>query len=58
MQRGSQGGGNPYECSAALGNLLVHHPGDGPSLVLLSHAVNCLVEKSALFSPIWELRGK
>jgi hypothetical protein len=41
-----------------LGNLLAENPGDGPSLVLLSRAVNQLIEEVADFSPVWELPGK
>jgi adenylate cyclase len=38
-----------------LGNLVIDHPGDWPSLVLLSRAVNALVGK---FDEVWELPGK
>jgi adenylate cyclase len=41
-----------------LGNLLIEHPGDGPSLVLLSRAVNALVEEPGEFDAVWELPGK
>ncbi|MBV8270462.1 MAG: adenylate/guanylate cyclase domain-containing protein [Planctomycetaceae bacterium] len=40
-----------------LGNLLSEHPDDGPSLVLLSRAVTCLIDP-ALFDPVWKLPGK
>jgi hypothetical protein len=33
----------------ALGRLVVEYPGDGPSLVLLSRAVNCLVDEPTGF---------
>jgi adenylate cyclase len=41
-----------------LGNLMLSFPGDGPSLLLLSRAVTCLVEEPASFDPVWELPGK
>jgi adenylate cyclase len=41
-----------------LGNLLALVPGDGPSLVLLSRAVECMIREPAAFSPVWELPGK
>ncbi len=41
-----------------LGNLLADHPGDGPSLVLLSRAVNALVEEPKPFDAVWPLPGK
>jgi adenylate cyclase len=41
-----------------LGNLLAAVPGDGPSLVLLSRAVECMVHEPADFSPVWQLPGK
>jgi adenylate cyclase len=40
------------------GNLLGKHPEDGPSLLLLSRAVNAMVETPADFDPVWELPGK
>jgi adenylate cyclase len=40
-----------------LGNLLIDHPADGPSLVLLSRAVNALVAEPDKFDPVWELPG-
>lgn len=44
--------------SRILGNLRGAYPDDGPALVLLSRAVNALVEKSPEFDPVWELPGK
>jgi len=41
-----------------LGNLLAAWPGDGPSLVLLSRAVDCMIREPREFSPVWELPGK
>ena len=41
-----------------LGNLLAEHPNDGPAILLLSRAVNCLVEDPNPFDPVWKLPGK
>jgi adenylate cyclase len=41
-----------------LGQLLDEHPNDGPSLVLMSRTVNCLVEEPETFDPVWQLPGK
>jgi len=41
-----------------LGRLIQEHPNDGPSLLLLSRAVNCLVEQPEKFDPIMVLDGK
>ena len=41
-----------------LGNLLVDFPDDGPSLVLLSRAVNFLVVEPDKVDTVWELPGK
>ncbi|HLN33632.1 MAG TPA: adenylate/guanylate cyclase domain-containing protein [Gemmataceae bacterium] len=41
-----------------LGNLLIEYPEDGPSLVLLSRAVNALIEEPKVFDPVWDLPGK
>lgn len=41
-----------------LGNLLATWPGDGPSLVLLSRSVDCMIREPRDFSPVWELPGK
>jgi hypothetical protein len=40
-----------------LGKLASDHPDDGPTLVLLSRAVKCMVEPDS-FNPVWELAGK
>jgi adenylate cyclase len=41
-----------------LGNLLAQHPSDGPALVLLSRAVNALIEEPAEFDAVWRMPGK
>jgi adenylate cyclase len=41
-----------------LGNLRGDFPDDGPALVLLSRAVNGMVEEPSPFDPVWELPGK
>jgi adenylate cyclase len=41
-----------------LGKLLPEFPKDGPSLVLMTRAVQCLVEEPEKFDPVWELPGK
>jgi adenylate cyclase len=40
------------------GNLLTTSPDDGPSLVLLSRAVQRLIDSRGEFDPVWELPGK
>jgi adenylate cyclase len=40
------------------GNLLSTYPDDGPSLVLLSRAVQRLIDSRGEFDPVWELPGK
>jgi len=42
----------------ALGDLMAQHPNDAPSLVLMSRAINCLVNAPTGFDPVWELPGK
>ncbi len=44
--------------SITLGQLLAAHPDDGPAIVLLSRAVNQLVDPDDEFSLAWELPGK
>ena len=44
--------------ASRLGGLLDEFPGDGPALVLLSRAVDCMVNPPAAFSPVWKLPGK
>jgi adenylate cyclase len=41
-----------------LGSVLDVRPGDGPSLVLLSRAVEALLSPPADFSPVWQLSAK
>lgn len=41
-----------------LGNLLALSPGDGPSLVLLSRAITCLIEESTHVDTVWKMPGK
>lgn len=46
--------------ASMLGDLLVHHPSDGPSLLLMSRAVNELIKDGDedQFDPVWPLSGK
>ncbi len=44
--------------TATLGQLLKQHPDDGPSLLLLSRAVNLLANPKVEFQEAWELPGK
>jgi adenylate cyclase len=46
--------------ASMLGNLLLAHPNDGPSLLLMSRVVNELIDDrpSAEFNPVWKLPGK
>ncbi len=41
-----------------LGNLLPSHQGDGPTLLLLSRVVDCLIEVPPDFDPVWRLTSK
>jgi adenylate cyclase len=41
-----------------LGRLILEHPDDGPSLLLLARAVGCLVNPPSLFDPVMVLEGK
>ncbi len=47
-----------HKAARTLSNLLVLHPDDGPSLLLLSRAVSCLVEEPETFDAVWRLPGK
>jgi hypothetical protein len=38
--------------------LLTNYPDDGPTVVLLSRAVDHLARPPEKFSPIWKLTGK
>jgi adenylate cyclase len=44
--------------TTTLGQLLTDHPDDGPSLLLLSRAVNLLANPKVEFNESWELPGK
>ena len=46
--------------ASMLGDLLVHHPSDGPSLLLMSRAVNELIKDGdeENFDPVWPLSEK
>ena len=50
--------GNFSEAASRLGDLLGRFPQDGPALVLLSRAVDCMLHEPAAFSPVWTLPGK
>jgi adenylate cyclase len=41
-----------------LGRLILEHPDDGPTLILLSRAVNCLAENPSAFDPVMKLSEK
>jgi len=41
-----------------LGDVLDSYPDDGPSLILLARAVECLVHDPENFEAVWELPGK
>ncbi|HKD35693.1 MAG TPA: adenylate/guanylate cyclase domain-containing protein, partial [Pirellulales bacterium] len=48
-----------YQAAAAtLSQLLTHHQDDAPALILLSRAVNLLVDSDVELSDVWELPGK
>lgn len=44
--------------AALLGDLLERFPDDGPSLVLMSRAVQSLLDGAENFDPVWNLPGK
>lgn len=44
--------------AALLGDLLEKYPDDGPSLVLMSRAVQSLLEGVENFDPVWNVAGK
>ena len=46
------------EAARTLGNLLADHPGDGPSLLLLSRTVDYLFRGADGFDPVFRLPGK
>lgn len=46
------------KCARILGNLVSEYRDDGPSLVLMSRAVSCMVEEPEAFDPALRLPGK
>lgn len=50
--------GDFHAATQILGNLLTDYPDDGPTVILLSRAVDHLAHPSDGFSPIWKLAGK
>lgn len=46
------------KAAALLGALLERYPDDGPSLVLMSRAVQALLDASDTFDPVWNMPGK
>jgi adenylate cyclase len=46
------------QAARVLGRLLPEFPQDGPALVLMTRAVQCLVEEPETFDPVWPLPGK
>lgn len=46
------------QSAAALGQLLVDYPDDGPTLVLMSRVVDAMLGDPDSFDPVWQLRGK
>jgi adenylate cyclase len=46
------------KCARILGNLVTEYRDDGPSLVLMSRAVSCMVEEPETFDPALRLPGK
>jgi adenylate cyclase len=49
---------NFQNAAKILGSVVAEYPGEGASLVLLSRAVNAMVEPDHKFSSAWELSGK
>ena len=49
---------NFHEAARTLGNLLVDHPDDGPSLLLLSRTVDSMFRVTECFDPVFRLTGK
>ncbi len=46
------------QATRILGNLLTDFPEDGPTVILLSRAVDMLARPPDTFSPVWKLTGK
>jgi adenylate cyclase len=47
-----------HDATRKLGSLLSAYPNDGPSLLLLTRAVQCLQPNCPPFDPVWVLPGK
>jgi adenylate cyclase len=47
-----------HAATRILGNLLTDYPADGPTVILLSRAVDRLARDHEDFSPVWRLTGK
>ena len=47
-----------HTATRILGNLLTEYPDDGPTVILLSRAVEMLAQGRQDFSPVWRLAGK
>jgi hypothetical protein len=47
-----------FEAARLLGKALADGPNDGPSLVLMTHTLECLVSPPEPFDPVWTLPGK
>ena len=47
-----------HAATRILGNLLTEYPDDGPTVILLSRAVEMLAKGHEDFSPVWRLTGK
>ena len=51
--------GDFSSAAQVLGKLALDFPNDGPSVLLLSRVVNCLLAgDDGTFDPVWELSGK
>ena len=50
--------GNFRTAARVLSNIVLEHPEDGPSLVLLSRAVSCMVQEPGPGFEIWRVPGK
>ncbi len=46
------------KAASTLSRLLVDHPDDGPSLLLMSRVIDFLLQHGENFDPVWELPGK
>jgi adenylate cyclase len=49
---------NLPQATSILSEILRTHPNDGPTLLLLSRAVNCLLNQDKPFNPVFDLPGK